>query len=165
MSDFDHMPGNSRIWIYQAPRKLEETEQQNIKAELESFVNNWESHGSKVNASYTILYDLFVILSVDETSTIASGCSIDKSVHIIEKIAQNLNVDFFNRMNIAYINDGEIVIDTLKGFKKLISEGLINKDTIVFDNTITSKHQMVEGWKVKAQDSWLKQYFIARVII
>ena len=165
MEDFDLMPGNAKIWIYQSPQKLTQDEQRYISSELTHFVGSWESHGSKVKGSFQILNDLFVILAVDESMTTASGCSIDKSVHIMENVSQHLKIDFFNRTNVAHLINGDIAIDKLKDFKKLISEGLVNGDTLVFNNTITIKHQLAESWKVKLKDSWLSQFLSSKASV
>jgi hypothetical protein len=153
------------MWIYQAARLLSQSEIDYITSELTSFVNSWESHGSKVDASFNISSNLFVILSADESSTTASGCSIDKSVHIMQKIGQDLNIDFFNRTNIAYVSNGEVCIAKLKDFKNQISAGAVGENTIVFNNTITHKYQLANNWKVEAKNSWVNQFFSSKMKI
>lgn len=159
MQEFDTLPDNSKIWIYQSPRLLDPKEQEYLESTLLTFVNGWESHGNKVNASFKILHNLFVVIAADESSTMASGCSIDKSVHLMQKVGQDLGLDFFNRTNIAFMLGEEIAIEKLKEFKNGITSGKISGHTKVFNNTITQKLELTNNWKIEAQHSWLSQFF------
>ena len=45
--NFDALPHNSRIWIYQSNRSFTEIELQNISITLNVFIQPWTAHGSK----------------------------------------------------------------------------------------------------------------------
>src|SRR5579871_543319 len=90
---FIDMPLNSKIWIYQADRFMTEEETAFIENILKEFTHSWESHGQPLKAEFNICHRLFILLAVDEEIKDASGCSVDKSVHIIKMIGQKLNID------------------------------------------------------------------------
>jgi hypothetical protein len=72
-------------------------------------LSTWKAHGKSLNCNGTILFSQYLILSVDEDIESASGCSIDSSVRFVKLLGSELNVDFFNRMNVvSIVNDNEI---------------------------------------------------------
>tara|TARA_B100000579_G_C22632934_1_gene757538 strand:- start:31 stop:477 length:447 start_codon:yes stop_codon:yes gene_type:complete len=146
------MPGDSKLWIYQAHRKMTIKEIVKIKAQLCDFCSNWESHGKRVQSSFQ-LYDWFLFLLVDESDFITSGCSIDSSVKLIKKIASSYDINFFNRTNIAYIQDDHIKVSPLQDFKKIMTN-----TTIIYDNSITRKKQLNDAWRVRVGDTWLSKF-------
>ena len=81
----------------------------------------------------------------------------DKLTNFIIHLSNEIGVDFFNRLNIAYKADSEkINLQSLSGFKTLISEGKINEESIVFNNLIKTKKDYIERWEVQLKNSWHK---------
>ena len=106
---FPELPDHSRVWLYLADRKLDSTELLFAEEKLQDFLNTWKAHGKSLNCNGTILFSQYLILSVDEDIESASGCSIDSSVRFVKLLGSELNVDFFNRMNVvSIVNDNEI---------------------------------------------------------
>ena len=44
--NFNTLPEESRVWIYQASRSFSETELEEIQSKLNIFIENWTAHGS-----------------------------------------------------------------------------------------------------------------------
>jgi hypothetical protein len=66
------------------------------------------------------LYNQLIVLSVDDSSLGASGCSIDSSVKFIKELGTELKVDFFNRMYVLISNGEEtqrVHISDLSNYK------------------------------------------------
>src|SRR6202000_155504 len=99
---------NSRVWIYQADRKLTDAEATEIQQYLSQFAQQWTAHNHQLKAKGEVRYNRFLILVVDETQAGASGCSIDKSVHFMQEIEKRFGINLFDRFNLAY-RDGEEV--------------------------------------------------------
>ncbi len=150
-----------RIWIYQADRKLTESEQDQVKSTLEAFTSQWKAHGKKLAASAEIRYGIFVILMVNDSIEAPSGCSIDKSVYLLKDLEEELGVGFFDRMRIAYRVPGSksIELATKAEFEKLIQEGVVNLDTHVFNNLIQDYGELDTKWEVPISASWHAKYF------
>ena len=97
----------SKIWIYKSNRELTSAEQAFIREELDIFIPQWASHGNQLFGGAEILENWFVVIAVDETQSMASGCSIDTSVQFMKAVGKELNLDFFDRMHVLIENGSE----------------------------------------------------------
>jgi hypothetical protein len=147
------IPDDARVWIYQADRKLNNDHQKLIKEELNSFINDWKAHGNDLKAAGELVFDQFVILGVDERQAIASGCSIDSSVRKMKELSDKLEVDFFNRSNIAYVENEDIRLVPFQELRSLFEMGVITGETVIFDNTIQKANELRIRWMVRLKDS------------
>ena len=130
-----------------------------IEFDVKNFLNNWTSHNLEMKSSYKVLHNLFLIISVENNFSNPSGCSIDKLINFIKNINQTYNIDFLNRLNISFRHGNKIKVVDLIEFKNLILNGIINSDTIVFNNMVKTKAELNENWETKASESWHKKYF------
>lgn len=155
--DFKLLSDSSKLWVFQSDKIISPSNQKILINEISPFLTDWSSHGTEIKSSFEIRYDLFLIISVDEEINSASGCSIDKLTNFIIRISNEIGVDFFNRLNVAYKSDSEkINLRSLSDFKTLISEGKINEESIVFNNLIKTKKDYIEQWEVQLKNSWHK---------
>ncbi len=152
--DFETLPGDSRIWIYQANRSFSETELAEIGPALDHFVKDWTAHGSDLSAGYEIRYNRFIILALDQSLTSASGCSIDASVHFIQYLEKKYGVELLDKMNVSYKQGEFVAYKPLTEFKKMAKEKAVSGNTIVFNNLVTNKQEYMEHWEVPASESW-----------
>jgi len=152
--EFKELPNTSRVWVYQADREFTDKEVDEITKQLTSFVSNWKRHGDDLKASFLLKYKQFIILAVDENFNDVSGCSIDASVHIIQELQQQFNIDLLNKMNVAFKDGANINTVSLKQFKEFAKIDKINNNTLVFNNMITSKADFESVWEVEASNSW-----------
>lgn len=152
--DFNTLPDTSRVWVYQADKEFSSSEVDQIKQQLNTFVNNWKRHGEGLKASFQVKYNQFIILAVDEDYNDVSGCSIDASVHIIKQLQQQFEVDLLNKMNVTFKDGDNINTVSLKKFKEYVKQDKIKPSTVVFNNMITSKSDLSNAWEVEANKSW-----------
>ena len=157
--EFDKISSHSPIWIFQCNKMLDSSLISQIEFDVKNFLNNWTSHNLEMKSSYKILHDLFLIISVENNFSNPSGCSIDKLINFIKNINQTYNIDFLNRLNISFRHGNKIKVVELIEFKNLILNGIINSDTIVFNNMVKTKAELNENWETKASESWYKKYF------
>ncbi|MEL7268240.1 MAG: ABC transporter ATPase [Bacteroidota bacterium] len=156
--DFEALPDESRVWIYQSNRSFTDAEITEIKEGLAQFLTQWTAHGSQLNAGFTIRYKRFIVIALDQSHTGASGCSIDASVHFIQEIERNYDVVLLDRMNVSYKQGEYIAYKTLQDFKKMAKDRAISKNTIVFNNLVTDKLEFTEHWEVPASESWHSRF-------
>ena len=133
---FNEMPANSRIWIYQSDRKLNDSELDQIKLKLIDFLKNWTAHGDDLKSSFEIRYDRFIIIALNEKSAKASGCSIDACVHFIQKIEKDYGLNLLDKMNVAFKQGEFITYKTLLDFKKLAKDKKLNTDVWYDEKTL-----------------------------
>lgn len=159
--DFDKMPINSRIWIYQADRQLTANESNKAAYFLKNSLENWGAHGTPLAASFKIEYERFIIIALDENIAQASGCSIDSSTHWLKELGQQFDIDFFDR-SLSFFQDKEIKTVSVFQLKKAVEEGILKSDTVVFDNTCTKFTDLINKWKVTADNfKFTSKYFKA----
>ncbi len=150
---------NSRVWIYQADRKLTDAETQQLQQQLNSFTQSWTAHNNALKAGAEIRYNRFIVLVVDESQAGASGCSIDKSVNFMKQVEQHYNINLFDRFNLAYRDADEVLSAPRAQFEELIKQGTINQDTIVFNNLVQTLAELDAKWEVPFKNSWHPQLF------
>lgn len=152
--NFDELPENSRIWIYQSNRKLSDSEILSIEPKIKTFLNSWTAHGKNLEAGYEIKYNRFIVFGLNQENASASGCSIDASVNFIQKVEKDFDLDLMDKMNVTYYNGKFIAHKSLVDFKKMAKANSISKNTIVFNNLVNTKIDYQENWEVPAKDSW-----------
>ena len=156
--DFNTLPEESRVWIYQANRSFTEEELKEITSKLDVFIENWTAHGSDLQAGYIIKYKRFIVLALNQSLNKATGCSIDASVHFIQQLEKDYNVDLMDKMNVSYKQGEFIAHKTLSDFKKMAKEKAVSKNTIVFNNLVTNIAEFNENWEVPASESWHSRF-------
>jgi hypothetical protein len=158
-TSIENMPDASRVWIYQANRRLTPEEEKIIHDKTREFLENWTAHNEKLKASYELKYHYFLAIMIDEKAALASGCSIDKSVSLIKDLEKSLGISFLNRMLFAYKNADEVNVVPRETFEALLEKGEINDDTIVFDNLIQTRAGFESKWEIPLRDSWHSEMF------
>ena len=151
------MVENSRVWVYQSNRILNDVEVDEINKMAQHFVTSWDAHGDLLAATIKVYHQLFIVIMVDENVTQISGCAIDKSVSFIKKVEQHLNIHLFDRMMIAYKNNNMIETCHLQEFQSLANKGLINEQTLVFNNLVNTKKDFESNWLIPLGKSWHKR--------
>ncbi len=156
--DFNTLPEESRVWIYQANRSFSDEELSEITSKLELFIEQWTAHGSDLQSGYEIKYKRFIIIALNQNLNKATGCSIDASVNFIQQLEKYYNVDLLDKMNVSYKQGDYVAHKTLIDFKKMAKEKAVSKNTIVFNNLVTNIAEYKESWEVPASDSWHSRF-------
>ncbi|MBT8256809.1 MAG: ABC transporter ATPase [Bacteroidia bacterium] len=156
--DFKRLPNNSRIWIYQSNRKLSEEELTAIALKTEEFLVQWTAHGSDLEAGFEIKHNRFIVLGLNQANASASGCSIDSSVHFIQSLEKEFEVDLMDKMNVTFYTGDFIAHKSLADFKKMAKSRSVSPNTIVFNNLVNTKAEYLEHWEVPAKDSWHSRF-------
>ncbi|WP_045459374.1 hypothetical protein [Sporocytophaga myxococcoides] len=153
-------PETSKVWVYQSDREFSLEEQDYISEKLYTFISGWESHGRKLTGTFEIRFNRFIILAVDESISDASGCSIDKSVVIIREIASQTGTNLLDRSLVAYKNaSSPIHIVKFNEVSTAIKQGIITKETLIYNNTISSLQELQMNWEIPAKNSWASRFF------
>jgi chemotaxis regulatin CheY-phosphate phosphatase CheZ len=154
--DSSQMPSDARIWIYQSNRALSEQEISAITERAKQFLETWTAHDNALRASFEIRHHHFLIIMIDKNYTQASGCSIDKSVHFIQSLEKEFNITLMDRMLFAYKNNGRVEVVSKKEFSSLLSQGVVNDETTVFNNLVQLKEELNKNWEIALKESWHK---------
>lgn len=137
---------SSKVWIYKSNRELTTAEQAFIREELDIFIPQWASHGNKLYGGAEIRENWFVVLAVDETQSMASGCSIDTSVQFMKAVGKELNVDFFDRMH--------VLIATGESKEQVHFSEISNyPNSKVYNPLISSLQEFNSSWLIPVNES------------
>ena len=156
---FEEMPDNARLWIYPAERKLSPDEVQLVEANTNTFLSQWKAHGQDLKSSFKVEYNQFLIISVDESFSQVSGCSIDASVHLIKVLESALDISFMTTDQVAFLQDDEINLYPFNQLKTQAKEKVITPDTPVFDNTVQNVAEFKSRWIKESSNTWVNRYF------
>ncbi|RZN83476.1 MAG: ABC transporter ATPase [Winogradskyella sp.] len=156
--DFDTLPEESRVWIYQANRSFSETEISEIEEKLNVFIEAWTAHGQDLQSGFKIVYKRFIVIALNQSLNTATGCSIDASVHFIQELEKAYNVDLMDKMNVSYKQGEFIAHKSLIDFKKMAKQKAVSKKTIVFNNLVTNIAEFKDNWEVPASESWHSRF-------
>ncbi len=149
---------NTKIWVYQSPRAFSASEQQWITEEGDKFVAGWNAHGAKVKATVTLLHDRFMVIASDQDYTANSGCSIDSMVGFIRLVQNQTGLNLMDRMLVYYEKDGEVHPFHFQEISKLMNEGVLSKNTNIFNPLVDSKTAFEQNWKKPLGESWLARF-------
>lgn len=149
---------SSRVWIYQANRKLKEQELAYIHGFLKKEIDEWSAHGAALKAGYEIRFDQLVAIFADESQHAASGCSIDSSTRWFKDLGAKFGIDFFDR-SIAVVESDALTLYSLQGIKHVIEEGKIHDESLIATPQVPSLSFYKSQWPERAANSWMKRYF------
>ena len=157
--EFSSLPQTARVWIYQCNRSFSMDEIQEISNKLQTFLEGWTSHGVDLKAAFEIRYKRFIVIGLDQNQQLASGCSIDASVHFIQQLETAFKVDLLDKLNVSYKQGDYIAHKPLKEFKKMVKDKAVSKNTIVFNHLVQTKAEYLDFWEVPAAESWHARFF------
>jgi len=160
-TEYTNLPDNSRVWIYQADRVFTKQEIETISSKAIEFIEKWTRHGDNLKGSFTVKYNQFLIIAVDESFNNVSGCSIDASVRFVQQLESDLQIDLMNKMNVSFKDGDAINIVKLSDFQKFAKEKKITKKTIVFNNMVQTKAAVESEWEVPANQSWHNRFLVS----
>jgi hypothetical protein len=152
---------SSKIWIYQSDRFFSEEEILWLRELLSNFTQQWTSHNRQLKASYELIDRLFIVLAVDQSKDTASGCSVDKSVKAIQSIENHLGLNLMDRNWVACLldpADSQPQLFHLEDFKVAYNQGLVTSESLVYDNLIYTKKDLLHNWKKPLKNAWHLNY-------
>ncbi|MCX8473813.1 MAG: hypothetical protein ORN85_09200, partial [Sediminibacterium sp.] len=87
---------NDSIWIFSSSKPITEINQQLILKKLNIFCSQWHSHQLKVLANTLILLDHFIVVIVQESTGLISGCSKDSLFKQIISLEKEFTLSLLN---------------------------------------------------------------------
>lgn len=145
----------SRLWVYQSSRPFSEKEEAEINEQLLHFYSQWKTHGEPVKGWAKLLYSQFIVVMADETGSNVSGCSTDGMVRVIKSMEKQYKVNFFERMTVTFLVNGKAQMLPFDQVQYAIDKGFINKNTVLFNNVVNTKQELLDSWLVPLHKSWL----------
>lgn len=157
---FEELNEQSRIWIYQSDKFLDEDVSRAVIDELGSFIENWEAHGKPLRGSAIIMHNRFLVIGLDEGYNAVTGCSTDAKVNAVKEIGRKFQIDFFDRTQLPFLVDNEIVLLPMDQIRKRLIPGEISGRTLTFDNLVSTKEALESSWIKPVESTWLSRYVV-----
>lgn len=149
-------PDTAKVWIYQASRALTPDENQLLASKAKAFASRWTAHKMALQADAAVVSNLLLLLIVDENQASVSGCSIDSSVHFVKEVGAELGIDFFNRLNVAYLQQGQVHVVHFQTLVEQIKSGTVNASEIsIFNNLVGTVAELKTKWLLPVGESWI----------
>jgi hypothetical protein len=160
---FTELPDSARVWVYTCQKALSNAEAEIIESYLSQNIEQWAAHGNTLSAGFSVVANRFVVLALDESKAMASGCSIDASGRWFKELGQELETDFLNRDLIYLAPDGTQKSVGAFQTKTAVTTGQIGEFTIIFNTLVENLGQFRTEFLQAAGKSWLKKYFTQNV--
>lgn len=142
----NHLPGHSRVWVYKSDRPFNDSDKALIRERMNSFIPKWAAHGNQLFGDWSIERDWFLIIALDESKSMASGCSIDSSVQAVKAIGNDLKINFFDRLN--------VLIEKNEELKEIhFSEISNHKDAKLFNPMVEQLADLQNNWLIPVSES------------
>lgn len=151
--DLIALPEDSRVWVYASDKTISDKNSEQIMDALYTFSQQWKSHGHELDCYAQLFHNQFLVFVAD-SSSLPSGCSVDSSVHFIQKLGEHYEVDLFDRLTFQYF-DGQHIKNIKKSeLKDAYISGQVNDETLFFNNLVQSKSEFINDWIIPLKDSW-----------
>ena len=135
---FDTLPDSARVWIFGSDKQLSEDDATALMRDVSDHLANWKAHGEPLTVASQLLDDRFLVVAVDQSTTGASGCSIDGLFRVLQAVQSKLGANLVGGGRLFYRDrHGHIQCASRADLDDLRASGAITKDTVVFDTTIT----------------------------
>ncbi|MFT4605878.1 MAG: hypothetical protein ACI9W4_002623 [Rhodothermales bacterium] len=162
-SRLNTLPPEARLWLYAASRPLSEAEAERIGAEMNRFMLDWSSHGREVLGIAELADSRIMGVAALVPEADISGCGIDKSVHSLQALGEELGLEWLAGLSIAYRDTvDEIQVVTRGQFRKLAQLGEVSRTTPIVDLSLTTVGELsTRGLERPLGESWHAQVFPA----
>lgn len=147
-----------RVIIYPASRPFSAKEAKIITEKLFDFLPTWAAHGKPLSASFKIIKNQFVIISVDEDIESASGCSIDSLGQVFRELDSEFQLGFFDRMKASFVENGEVKTMKLQEFREALKSGTLSTEIEVFDFSKDTYFNFLSDFILPLKKSWAGIY-------
>jgi len=156
--DYKQMPDESKLWVFPSSRKFYPQEIEGLKERIKEFLSEWDDDEVLIKCSYSIKYDRFIFVTVDDTNNSLSVQAHDLLITFIQELEKVYNIILMDKMNVCYKQGEHVQYKDLIAFKKMMKERGVSQKTIVFDNMISTKGELKYNWEINIMDSWLGRF-------
>ncbi|MDP2176219.1 MAG: hypothetical protein Q8K70_09965 [Bacteroidota bacterium] len=149
---------DSKVWTYYVNGGIPETEMAYIIQYLTEFCFSWTAHNQALKATFEIIDQHFIVLIVDESQNLASGCSIDKSTHAMKHLSEKLQVNLFDRLLLPYLVNGKIETIHFNNLKESYLANTINDSTQFYNLNISKFGELNSAFLLPFYQHWLYKF-------
>ena len=155
---FESLPDDARVWVFGSDRTIAEPESKPLLGAVDQFIDRWAAHGTPLHASRDWREGRFLTIAVDQRQAGASGCSIDGLFRTLQGLESTIGASLVGGGRIYFrAQDGRVASVPRDEVEALGEQGVIGRDTTVFDPTVTTLGDWRERFETTAGASWHAQ--------
>ncbi len=151
----EELASNSRVWIYQADRPFMDLQVVEIDEQLQNFYLQWQSHGAPVKGWAKCIYNQFIVVLADVAHMGIGGCSTDSMVRVIKSFERQYSINLFDRLTLTFLINEKVQPLPMQQVSYALEKGFIETDSLLFNNLVETKAQLLKEWLVPLNKSWL----------
>ena len=153
---FDSLPDASRVWVFGSDRALSDAGATTLVKAVDEYLTGWKAHGAPLTVGSQFRDDRFLVVAVDQSSTGASGCSIDGLFRVLQGLESQVGASLVGGGRVFYRDGhGQVQSASRDEVAALAASGAITKDTVVFDTSLTDLGAFRSGFEKRAKESWV----------
>jgi len=158
---FETLPDSSRVWVFGSDKLLTEEGTKLLLDGVDAHLADWKAHGAPLTVGREWRDGRFLIVAVDQSTAGASGCSIDGLFRVLQQLERTAGASLVGGGRIFYRdNHGVVQSATRDEVAALAKSGVISKDTVVFDTTLTDLGTCRACFERRAKESWVKDLLV-----
>lgn len=157
IASFDSLPDQSRIWIFSSTALMDDSTRDSLLASALVFLGEWTAHDKALTASAKIEDGVFLVVAVDESSTGASGCSIDKLHRFVKEAELQFSTQLLDRLTVVFPGNPPLFSHASK-IKGMVDSGELDADSLVYDTTIADLGQFRRSFRARIHQTWIRRY-------
>ena len=152
---FHRLPDDARLWVFAASDPVTGDRAARLLNAVDGWLAEWKAHGEPLTCARDWRDDRFLAIGVDQSTTGASGCSIDALFRILQTLQNELGTSLVGGGRVFYRNrDGEVETVTRSTFSERAVRGDVGADTLIFDTSLTTAGDYRAAFERPAADSW-----------
>jgi hypothetical protein len=122
---------------------------------VDPFLQQWKAHGAELTVGRDWQAGRFLTIAVDQSTSGASGCSIDGLFRALKSLESKLGASMVTSGLIFYKDaNGAVQSVDREKFTELGATGQIGPQTRVFDTTVTSLAEWRARFELDLKESW-----------
>jgi hypothetical protein len=158
---FETLPDSSRVWVFGSDKLLTDEGTKLLLDGVDAHLADWKAHGAPLTVGREWRDGRFLIVAVDQSTAGASGCSIDGLFRVLQQLERTAGANLVGGGRIFYRdNHGVVQSATRDEVAALAQSGVISKDTVVFDTTLTDLGTWRACFERRAKESWVKDLLV-----
>lgn len=155
LTTIKELPPSARCWIFGVSPRFNTDSSERCREELSRFVSEWSSHGTPVRGAIELIHDRFVLIAADVEGMGPSGCSTDGLFRAVKTAVAAAGHRMDDQGDVYYLKSDEVCGVNRDGFNQLVSGGEISGETTVFDTSLSSLSDFLNGnFKLPVKRAW-----------
>ena len=156
---FETLPDSSRVWVFGSDTPLRGELADELLKGVDAHLAEWKAHGEPLTVGSQWRFDRFLVVAVDQSTTGASGCSIDGLFRVLQQLQRDTGANLVGGGRVFYRdNHGEVQCASRADVAGLVQSGAITRDSVIFDTTLTDLGTFRACFETRAKDSWVKEF-------